>query len=133
LILSNFLSIVITHHKINSFFINNPKFFKFQVLPLIAPFTFGDEEMNIDESVSATCSVTKGDMPLKIWWTLQEDNQAFSYNLTTNDGIVVTRTSKKVNTLLIEALKARHRGNYTCFVQNKAGHTSHSAYLAING
>lgn len=87
----------------------------------------------MDESVSALCSVTKGDMPLKIWWTLQEDNQAFSYNLTTNDGIVITRTSKKVSTLLIEALKARHRGNYTCFVQNKAGTSSHSAYLAING
>lgn len=102
-------------------------------MPSIAPFSFGDEEMNIDESVSATCSVTKGDMPLTIWWKLQEDNQDFSYNLTTNDGIVVTRTSKKISNLIIEALKARHRGNYTCFVKNKAGTSSHSAYLAING
>lgn len=72
-------------------------------------------------------------MPLKVWWTFQEDNQNFSYNLTTNDGIVITRTSKKISSFMIEALKARHRGNYTCFVQNKAGTTSHSAYLAING
>lgn len=97
------------------------------------PFNFGEEEMNIDESVSAMCSVTKGDMPLKIWWTFQEDNQNFTYNLTTNDGIMISKMSQKIGTLNIEALKARHRGNYTCFVKNKAGTASHSAYLAING
>lgn len=102
-------------------------------MPSIVPFNFGDEELNIDESISAMCSITKGDMPLKVWWTFQEDNQNFSYNLTTNDGIVITRNSKKISSFMIEALKARHRGNYTCFVQNKAGTTSHSAYLAING
>jgi hypothetical protein len=77
------------------------------------------------------CTVTKGDLPLKLWWTFSDNDE--SYNLTSNDGIMVTRNSQKVSSLLIEAVKARHRGNYTCFAQNGAGHASHSAYLAING
>lgn len=103
------------------------------VLPSIVPFSFGEEEFNIDESISATCSVTKGDIPLKLWWTFNDDNDKTSYNLSTNDGIVITRASQKVSSLLIEAVKARHRGNYTCYAQNRAGSASHSSYLAING
>jgi hypothetical protein len=106
---------------------------KIQVLPAVVPFNFGEEELNIDESVSATCSVTKGDLPLKIWWTFQGENNDPMENLTTNDGIVIIRASQKISTLGIEAVKARHRGNYTCSVQNKAGTAYHSAYLAING
>lgn len=79
------------------------------------------------------CSVTKGDLPLSIWWSFQNDNEKFSENMTTNDGIFITKTSLKISTLVIEAVKARHRGNYTCYAQNKAGLLSHSAYLAING
>jgi hypothetical protein len=101
------------------------------------PFNFGEEELNIDDSVSATCSITKGDLPINVWWTFLEENSgsesAFAYNLTTNDGIVITRASQKVSTILIEALKARHRGNYTCYAQNRAGLVAHSSYLTING
>lgn len=35
--------------------------------------------------------------------------------------------------LHIEAVKARHRGNYTCYAQNKAGVSQQSCYLHING
>ena len=56
-----------------------------------------------------------------------------SHNLTTSDGIVITRTSQKVSLLTIEAVKARHRGNYTCFAQNRAGVVQQNAYLAMNG
>ena len=56
-----------------------------------------------------------------------------SYNLTTNDGIVITRNSQKISMLAIEAVKARHRGNYSCFAQNKAGVAQHSAFLSVNG
>lgn len=77
------------------------------------------------------CSVSKGDLPLKMWWTFNDHSD--NYNLTSNDGIIINRNSQKVSSLLIEAVKARHRGNYTCFAKNKAGMSSHSAYLAING
>ena len=79
------------------------------------------------------CSITKGDMPLKIWFTFKSDVDELPYNLTTNDGIVITRSSQKISMLAIEAVKARHRGNYTCHAQNRAGVAQQSAYLAING
>jgi len=43
------------------------------------------------------------------------------------------RSTQKMSVLSIEAVKARHRGNYTCFAHNKAGVAQQSAYLAING
>ena len=70
---------------------------------------------------------------MKIWWTLQEDGLQDSYNLSTNDGIVITRNSQKLSILAIDAVKARHRGNYSCFAQNKAGVAQHSAFLSVNG
>ena len=97
------------------------------------PFDFGVDELNFDESVSAMCSITKGDLPLKIWWQFKSDNDDYSQNLTTSDGVVITRTGQKLSVLNIEAVKARHRGNYSCFAQNKAGVSQHFAYLAING
>lgn len=103
------------------------------MLPSIVPFNFGEEELNLDESVIATCSVTKGDQPLKFIWTFQENNESPVENVTTYDGIVITRLNQKIITLSIEAVKARHRGNYTCYAHNRAGMSSHSAYLAING
>jgi hypothetical protein len=87
----------------------------------------------LDESATTVCSVTKGDLPLKMWWSFEDDTHELQYNLTTNDGIIVTRSSPKVSMLMIESVKARHRGNYTCYAQNIGGISSHSAYLAING
>ncbi|KAG5667731.1 hypothetical protein PVAND_015702 [Polypedilum vanderplanki] len=108
-------------------------FLSINVIPQIMPFTFGDEELNFDDSVTATCSVTKGDQPLKIWWTFKPDNEnEFAYNLTTGDGIMITKPSPKISMLAIEALKPRHRGTFTCVVENKAATSTHSAFLSIN-
>lgn len=103
------------------------------VLPQIVPFSFGEDEVNFDDSVTATCSIIKGDLPLTVWWRFTESDESMSYNLTTNDGIVVTRPSQKISILAIDAVKARHRGNYTCFAQNKGGSSQFSTYLAVNG
>lgn len=105
----------------------------FQVLPQILPFTFGEEEINLDETVTATCTITKGDLPMKVWWTIYDSIHQTPQNLTSNDGVVITRTSQKVSMLTIEAVKGKHGGNYTCFAQNKAGTSQHSAFLHING
>lgn len=72
-------------------------------------------------------------MPLKIWWTFKGDFDDFPYNLTTNDGIMITRNGQKLSVLNIEAVKARHKGNYTCYAQNRAGVSEQSSYLSING
>lgn len=108
-------------------------FNKTKVLPIIVPFSFGEEEFNLDDSVMTSCSITKGDLPLKIYWLFCEIEDQMCYNLTTGDGVVITKPSQKVSILAIEQVKARHRGNYTCFAQNVAGVASNSAYLAING
>ena len=79
------------------------------------------------------CTITKGDMPLKIYWTFKGDDDDYPHNITSNDGIVIMRNSQKMSVLGIDAVKARHRGNYTCHAQNRAGVAQHSAYLAING
>lgn len=108
--------------------------FKSQVSPVIVPFNFGEEELNIDDSTSIVCSITKGDLPLKIWWTFKEDGiETFPYNLSSNDGIVITQNNQKVSMLSIESVKARHRGNYTCSASNRAGISTYSSSLAING
>lgn len=83
--------------------------------------------------MSTTCSVTKGDLPLKIWWTFKGDHDEIPYNLTSNDGIMITRNGQKLSVLNIEAVKARHRGNYSCFAQNNAGVSQQFSYLSING
>lgn len=89
--------------------------------------------MNLDDAVSATCTITKGDLPMTIWWSLFDDFHGEAKNLSTNDGIVITRASQKLSLLNIDSVKARHRGNYTCYVKNKAGISQHSAFLHING
>ena len=103
------------------------------VLPQILPFSFGDEQINLDEAVVATCIMTKGDLPIDIWWTLSNEFQSEEKNLTTNDGVVITKTGNKLSVLNIEAVKGRHRGKYTCYAKNKAGISVYSASLAING
>jgi hypothetical protein len=70
---------------------------------------------------------------LKIWWTFKGDDDSFAYNLTTNDGVMIMRSGQKLSVLNIENVKARHRGNYTCFAQNRAGFSQQSSYLSING
>lgn len=85
------------------------------------------------ESVSAMCSVNKGDLPIKIWWTISENEHDYPRTLSTNDGVVIAQTGNKLSVLNIESVNGRHRGNYTCYAKNKAGIVNHNAYLAING
>lgn len=101
---------------------------------MIAPFSFGDDEYNLNDAVSATCTTTKGDQPLTLYWTVIEadDPNAKERNLTTNDEIEI-RNNKRSSMLSIDAIKARNRGLYTCHVFNKAGYTSVTTQLAING
>ena len=91
----------------------------FPVLPQISPFYFEDE-YNLNDAVSATCTVTKGDLPLEIWWGLTEVGSTEPQRLTMNEEVTITRNGKRISVLSIEAVKARHRGNYTCMVSNKA-------------
>lgn len=79
------------------------------------------------DMVSAYCTVNKGDLPLDIYWT-RNGGRVF-----TNDGLVVTRNSQRINVLSIESVRARHAGNYSCVATNNGGVTKQSALLAVNG
>ena len=103
------------------------------VLPQIVPFNFGEEQIYLEESATATCAVSKGDLPISIWWSLSDDFNTAERNISTNDGIVISMNGNKLSFLNMEIVKARHRGNYTCYARNKAGITQHTAYLSING
>lgn len=96
------------------------------------PFDFGSEQINLDEMVSATCTVNKGDLPIEITW-IQTDTNGNKKRLITNDGIVITSTNQRISMLSIDAAKSRHRGNYTCVAKNRGGGTHHSTSLHING
>jgi hypothetical protein len=68
------------------------------------PFNFGEEELNFDESVSITCSITKGDTPLDIWWTFVSDTDSLPNNLTSNDGVVISRSTQKTSMLAYRSM-----------------------------
>lgn len=98
------------------------------VAPQIAPFTISDEPANWGEAVSAVCTIVKGDYPIEITWSFNglpvANNQP---------DIVISSTSKRVSLLTIDAVNARHAGDYTCVASNKAGAVSHTSTLSVNG
>lgn len=98
------------------------------VSPQIAPISFGDEPVNAGDLVSVQCVVTKGDSPLEITWTF--DNQQIRSD---RMDVIVSNSGKRVKQLTIESVAARHAGEYTCVASNAAGSTSHSAKLDVNG
>ena len=97
------------------------------VLPQIVPFIFGEDSVNSGDSVSATCSVIKGDLPITFQWL-------FSGSPIIGDkSVQFTQVSKRISTLSIELVDAKHSGLYTCKAQNNAGSSNYSVYLNVNG
>ncbi|XP_043509544.1 Down syndrome cell adhesion molecule-like protein Dscam2 isoform X15 [Frieseomelitta varia] len=97
------------------------------VAPEIVPFVIGEGPANWGDTVTATCTVLKGDHPIQIEWAL--NGEPISRN---HYDISIVNTSKRVSVLTIDAVTARHAGEYTCSVSNAAGGTSYSASLAVN-
>ena len=83
--------------------------------------------MNEGETVSLTCTINKGDVPVTIEWFLN-GKPADSVN-----GIYVNNQRKKVSYLSVDALHAEHAGKYTCRATNWAGSAYYTTVLAING
>nr|XP_033326662.1 Down syndrome cell adhesion molecule-like protein Dscam2 isoform X30 [Megalopta genalis] len=97
------------------------------VAPEISPFVIGEGPANWGDTVTATCTVLKGDHPIQIEWALNgEPITRDQYDIS------IVKTSKRVSVLTIDGVTATHAGEYTCSVSNAAGGTSYSASLAIN-
>lgn len=97
------------------------------MLPQIIPFDFGDEPINSGDMTSLMCTVSKGDLPVKISW--MHNNKTINEA----DGISINKVNKKLSTLSIESVQAIHVGEYSCVATNKAGTTRYSSYLHVNG
>jgi len=92
------------------------------------PFVIGDEPANWGDTITVTCTVLKGDHPIQIEWA--HNGEPISRD---HPDISIVSTSKRVSLLTIDAVTARHAGEYTCTASNVAGGTSYSASLAVNG
>lgn len=97
------------------------------VLPQIVPFDFGNEEINAMDMVSASCTVNKGDIPIKITWN--RNNQS----IYSNDGVSISRTNQRISILSIESVRDRHSGTYMCIAENSGGSVNYTTSLWVNG
>lgn len=96
------------------------------VPPQILPFDFGEESVNSGESASVQCLVHKGDLPVEISWYHK------NHPLVGGGGIIIMK-NRKVNSLTIDPVSSEDAGEYSCVAENRAGSTSHSAVLNVNG
>jgi len=81
----------------------------------------------VGQYLTLHCSVPGGDLPLDIDWTL--DGQQISEDL----GITTSRVGRRGSVLTIEAVEARHAGNFTCHARNLAGHQQYTTPLNAYG
>ncbi|XP_029035496.1 Down syndrome cell adhesion molecule-like protein Dscam2 isoform X15 [Osmia bicornis bicornis] len=98
------------------------------VAPQIAPFSISDEPANWGEAVSAVCTIVKGDLPIEMSWALNGE----PISSKNHGDVSISSTGKRVSLMTIDAVSARHAGEYTCTASNAAGATSFSATLAVN-
>ena len=101
--------------------------FLFLEPPQILPFSFGKDVINQGQLGQLMCTVIQGDEPISIKWSLHGEDLGPGPDLTT------TQLGTRTSILMISAVNYRHTGTYTCTASNKAGSTSHSAILKVNG
>lgn len=83
--------------------------------------------MNYGETVSIQCTISGGDLPVEVKWTLND------IPLEPYLEIVTEKIGKRINNLMIDSVSAKHAGNYTCIAENKAGRSQFSSNLIVNG
>lgn len=99
----------------------------FIVPPQIHPFDFGEEAINAGDIVMANCLVTKGDLPIKIYWRLNNKD------ILDFGGISAINPNKRASQLTIESVQAHHTGEYKCLAENRAGIAEFSTFLNVKG
>ncbi|XP_034940449.1 Down syndrome cell adhesion molecule-like protein Dscam2 isoform X4 [Chelonus insularis] len=95
------------------------------VPPKISPFT-ADHDLHLGERTSFTCSVTRGDQPVRITWL--KDGRA----LGPSERVSITNVDQYNSILMIESLSPDHNGNYSCVASNPAAEVSHMQQLVVH-
>lgn len=83
--------------------------------------------MNNGDTVSVQCTIAGGDLPLEVHWTLN------GRPLEPYLEIATQKMGKRINSLIIDSVSAKHAGNYTCVAENQAGIAHHSSELVVIG
>nr|NP_001036479.1 down syndrome cell adhesion molecule 1, isoform AL [Drosophila melanogaster]ABI31030.1 down syndrome cell adhesion molecule 1, isoform AL [Drosophila melanogaster] len=96
------------------------------VPPKITPFDFGDEPTNVEDSVSVTCLISSGDLPIDIEWFFND------YGISSYSGVTVVKGGKRSSVLGIDNVQARHAGKYSCRAKNRAAAVNYTFDLVVN-
>ena len=91
------------------------------------PINFGKDKFDEGSSAQILCSVSDGDEPLTIRWSFHGDS------ISSDSGIMTSNLGTKTSFLMINSVSHEHRGSYTCLANNKAGSSSSTAELNVNG
>ena len=83
--------------------------------------------MNEGDLAQVHCTVSKGDEPLSLTWSF--NGAVISSDPSISTILVGTRTS----ILTIQSVGDSHSGDYTCSATNRAGSSSSSTTLKVNG
>jgi len=73
------------------------------------------------------CTVSEGDSPIEIRWTLHGEE------VRPSSGIFTQRLSERTSILSINSVGSEHRGSYTCLATNPAGQSNFTETLWVNG
>jgi len=98
------------------------------VLPKISPFDFGEEAIFAGETAQVACLVMEGDQPMEIMWFYNGN-----VDVKNLQGVTVVKAGRKGSNLVIDPTLSSHQGNYTCSARNRAGTSSFTALLNVNG
>ena len=98
--------------------------------PRIVPFSFGRDVFDEGEYAQISCIVSSGDLPIKISWSLQGSDNEISGG---GRGITTASMGARASFLSIDSVGSQHGGEYTCTARNKAGVSSLSTSLRVNG
>ena len=95
--------------------------------PRIVPFSFGSESVDEGSYAQLLCSVSHGDQPMTISWSLKGDT------IISEPSISTTMIGNRASLLVITSVGYRHSGQYICNAHNEAGLVSYTTELKVNG
>lgn len=81
----------------------------------------------MEDSVSVTCLISSGDLPIDIEWLFND------YGISSYSGVTIMKGGKRTSMLTIDNVSARHAGNYSCLAKNHAAAVNHTTELIVNG